>query len=311
MLVPIAKSKLIALLPVLLSLAGCDHSSGPEDVVFDNPPDESSDTEPETGPSDSMQTPRPVGGDGVWNLVFSDEFDGEGLDLEKWRPNWFGANEFSVTRPINDAEASCYDPFQVSVAHGNLELTAISTDNPDCQTKDGSPAQYASGMIMSDERYNVSLGFSEARVFLPPGTGSPEGWAAFWLNGEDWPEDGEIDVMETLGGGVATRWTYHYDADTGPGESHEEITASSLNLVEGSGWHVFGVDWRSDRLTFCYDGLDVGSVGASDLSGGAALTTSPHHFILNLGLNEGYPIAVPLTMKVDYVRHWQRGDVQR
>ncbi|MBN1773263.1 MAG: hypothetical protein JXB32_18520 [Deltaproteobacteria bacterium] len=40
--------------------------------------------------------------------------------------------------------------------------------------------------------------------------------------------------------------------------------------------------------------------------GGASIADSPHYLILNLGLNESYPITVPLTMRVDDVRHWRR-----
>lgn len=97
---------------------------------------------------------------------------------------------------------------------------------------------------MSDGRYNFTYGFVEARMWLPPGTGTPENWAAFWVNGKVWPEDGEIDIMETLGGGGSTR-------------------------------------------------------------GGAKTASSPHYFILNHGLNGSYPIKVPSTLKIDYVRHWQ------
>jgi beta-glucanase (GH16 family) len=246
-----------------------------------------------------------MGVGGSWQLVWHDEFEGTTLDLTKWLPSWFGANNTALTKPINDLEVSCYDPAQVSVTGGNLELTAVSTAKSGCTKKDGSPASYASGLVMSDGRYNFTLGFVEARMWLPPGSGTPENWAAFWVNGKTWPEDGEIDVMETLGGGSATRWTYHYDSDTGAGSVHSQITGTPNNMISGSGWHVFGANWQADKITFYYDGKDMGSVATSDLAGGAKIAGSPHYFIVNHGLNGNYPVKVPSTLKIDYVRHWK------
>ncbi|HMR75510.1 MAG TPA: glycoside hydrolase family 16 protein, partial [Polyangiaceae bacterium] len=250
-------------------------------------------------------TPKPQGVGGAWSLVFQDEFDGSSLDFTKWRPSWFGATNTTVTKPVNDLEVSCYDPTQVKVGGGELSLTAIATTQAGCVKKDGGAASYKSGLIMSDGRYNFTYGFVEARIWLPPGTGSAQNWAAFWVNGKTWPQDGEIDIMETLGGGAATRWTYHYDSDTGGGSTHSQITASPQNLISASGWHVFGANWQPDKITFYYDGKDVGSVSSGDLQGGAKTASSPHYIIINLGLNGNYPVKVPSTLKVDYVRHWQ------
>ena len=109
--------------------------------------------------------------------------------------------------------------------------------------------------------------------------------------------------MESLGGGSHTRWTYHYDVDAGPGEDHRSYTPGG-NMIDEGGWHVFGAYWEPDLITFYYDGEKVGYVASSDLQEGASITDSPHYIILNLGLNSGYPITVPCTMMVDYVRHW-------
>lgn len=257
------------------------------------------------GAAGSSASPSPQGVGGSWTLVWNDEFDGANLDFGKWRPNWYGTTDTALTKPVNDLEVSCYDPAQVEVVGGNLELTAVATTKAGCVKKDGTKASYASGLVMTDGRYNFTYGFVEARMWLPPGTGTPENWAAFWVNGKNWPEDGEIDVMETLGGGAATRWTYHYDSDTGAGTVHEQITAPKNNLISGAGWHVFGTHWQSEKITFYYDGQDVGSVASADLAGGAKVTASPHYFIINHGIDGNYAPKVPSTLKVDYVRHWQ------
>jgi len=252
--------------------------------------------------------PQPLGIGGTWSLAFSDEFEGTSLDLTKWHPNWFGSDDTDISKPIHALEASCYDPTQVTVSRGYLYLTATSTNDPACVRRDGTQAGYASGVIMSNGRYNFTNGFIEARIFLPPGSGSPQNWAAFWINGQNWPQDGEIDIMETLGGGSATRWTYHYDADSGPGEDERSYFLGG-NMIDESGWHVFGAYWQTDQITFYYDGVNVGHVTSSDLLGDASITNSPHYIIVNLGLNSKYPVNVPSTMVIDYVRHWTRNPV--
>jgi beta-glucanase (GH16 family) len=247
-----------------------------------------------TAPSTGV---RPLGPSGTWKLRFADEFDGSSLDLTKWRPNWFGSSATSVTRPINDYEDACYDPAQVKVSGGMLHLSAVklSSPKPGCTTKDGRAASYASGMVMGDDRYNFTHGYIEARINLPGRNGVPENWAAFWANGETWPRTGEIDVMETLGG--EPRWHFHYES----GGQHRS-TGSEFDLLSSkTGWHTFGALWEPGKITFYYDGKEVGSTTSG-------VTSAPMYMILNHGLSNyiSGPIVAPSTMQVDYVRHWQR-----
>jgi beta-glucanase (GH16 family) len=247
--------------------------------------------------SDGVRPLGPAGASGTWKLRFADEFDGSTLDLTKWRPNWFGSSPSSVTRPINDYEESCYDPAQVKVSGGMLHLSAVklSSPKPGCTTKNGRAASYASGMVMGDDRHNFTYGYMEARIHLPGRNGVPENWAAFWANGETWPRTGEIDVMETLEG--EPRWHFHYES----GGEHRS-TGSRFDLLnEKTGWHTFGALWEPGKVTFYYDGKEVGSTTAG-------VTSAPMYMILNHGLSNyiSGPIVAPSTMQVDYVRHWQR-----
>lgn len=239
----------------------------------------------------------PLGASGAWTLKFADEFDGNSLDLSKWRPNWFGSSDSSATRPVNDYEEACYDPAQATVSGGTLRLTAtrLSSSKAGCTKKDGSTASYATGFLSSNHDYRFTYGFIEARIHLP-GNGTPENWAAFWANGQDWPYDGEIDVMETLGG--EPRWHYHYAGPNGSDRSY----GSDVDLISPkSGWHTFGADWQPGRITFYYDGKAVGSVTSN-------VTSSPMYLILSNSLSSyiSGPMVAPSTMQVDYVRHWQR-----
>jgi len=227
--------------------------------------------------------PDPVGQTGTWNLVFSDEFDGTTLNLAKWRPNWLGPNDTAITKPVNSQETACYDPKQVSVQNGELDLVAVARP---CLNW-----AFASGLVESNGKFNFTYGYMEARIWTPAGVGV---WPAFWSDGQNWPQDGEIDVLEAYG---TDRSTFHYHyagcgGDCGPGG---EVTVPGAT----TGWHIYAADWEPGVITWYYDGAKVWQYTT-------AITASPQYLILNLGLNSDQP-AVPATMRVDYVRVWKKG----
>ena len=232
---------------------------------------------------------QPVGVPGTWNMVFSDEFNGTSLDLTKWRPNWNGGTDTAITPPVNGSETACYDPQQVTESNGELDLTAVA--NP-C-TANGRTFPYRSGMIESNGKYSFSHGAFEARIWTPAGSGM---WPAFWSDGQSWPLDGEIDVLEAYGTDASSSFHYHYPGG-GPGGN---------STVPGStaGWHTYAADWESGVITWYYDGQPVWRLTDSMLTGGSSIVSAPQYLILNLGLNSSQS-AVPATMRVDYVRVWQ------
>ncbi|MGZ4742622.1 MAG: glycoside hydrolase family 16 protein [Oryzihumus sp.] len=236
-------------------------------------------------------TPAPHGPSGTWALHWADEFDGSSVDLGKWQPNWGGASNSSVTKPVNTAELSCYDPRQVTESGGALHLTAVKRP---CLKW-----QYASGLVETARTFQFTYGYAEARMFLPASDvfGACTNWPAFWVNGNEGAPIEEIDVMECLGSDV--QWHYSWD------HYHHEVT----NLTSAwhnsmphtaTGWHTFGVDWEPGSMTFYYDGVSQGSV--------AQPARHPHYLILNLAVSSTIspPVLVPQTVSVDYVRVFTR-----
>ena len=223
---------------------------------------------------------QPVGGGpGPWNLVLDSEFNGSSLDPSQWSTGWFGSG---ITQPVNSSEQECYDPAQVSVANGELDLTAIAKVE-DCG---GVARAYASGIVTTDGTFSFTYGYMEARIWLPGSAGIAD-WPAFWADGRNWPTDGEIDVLEGLGGKACVH--FHNPAG-GPG------TCASGNFA--GGWQTFAADWEPGSVTFYYDGTEVWQ----DSSG---ITSAPMYLILNLALDGSPSNTVPATMRVDYVRVWQ------
>jgi beta-glucanase (GH16 family) len=233
---------------------------------------------------------QPVGRDGKWSLVFEDGFEGKSLDRTKWRPNWLGPDDRSITKPVNTEEVSCYDPAQVLVKDGELQLRA--------EERPCSKWSYASGLVQTDRRFNFKFGYVEARIWMPGGAGL---WPAFWTNGQSNPVDGEIDIVEASGT-EAGRFHYHYRC------GEKRCAPGGEVAIEGAtkGWHVYAVEWSPGSIVWYYDGRKV-------YERREGVTASAHYIILNLGLRRdrgGY--ALPATMRTDYVRVWQRaGPLER
>jgi beta-glucanase (GH16 family) len=231
-------------------------------------------------------------------LKFEDDFDGTSLDLEKWRPNWLGDSDDAITDPVNTREHTCMDPAQVTVADGYLRLKA---EKRSCRTTTSKKKyKYASGLVESNHDFRFTYGYVEARMYLEPsrdpafapvGSCGPN-WPSFWLNGDKWPDDGEIDIMECLEEGNAA-WHYHWSS----GKVGLDAPGWEAEMPGEGGWHVFAVDWKPNSLTFYYDGKKVGHHTI-------AVTKSPHYLILSMSLS-GSVVRAPQTLKVDYVRVWK------
>ena len=241
-----------------------------------------------------------------WRLFWHDEFDGNRLDTTNWQP--------LDRRNSSNDEKQYYRPEQVTVAGGNLQLTA--TDRPLANKK------YRSGLITSKALYGP--GRFEARIDLPVTQGM---WPAFWLNANQvrWPQGGEIDIMENKGSHpTMTSSAFHWQQNPGPccADAHyvfHEYSATSggnpVNLT--TGFHTYAVEWdknattNANQVRYYVDGNLHFTVDQSSSMSDANFNTAKN-IILNLavggdfGGNPDSTTVFPQTMLVDYVRVWHR-----
>lgn len=240
---------------------------------------------PPPPPPPPATTDRPFGDvQGNFKNVLKEPFDGTALNPAIWGDNWLG-NAGVITPPINGAELAAYDPKQVVVKDGLLNLNAIRSP----VTVNGKNYDYRSGCITSHGKKSYPPGhYFEARIYSPAASpGIIANWPAFWTDGENWPTDGENDIYEGLSGHAA----YHYHSPSGgPGSS-----------VPGdfTGWHIFGALIIPGKVSYFYDGKAVGMITQD-------IRNSPNYLILNYGVGGwGGPLLVPATMQCSGVDVYQ------
>jgi hypothetical protein len=223
---------------------------------------------------------------GPWKLVFDSEFNGNTLDQTQWSTGVDGASGITDGYDYT-IEQECYDPAQVGLSAGVLELTAIAKTES-CPPISGT-LPYVSGTVTTYGHFSYTYGYAEAEIWLP-GTTDLADWPAFWELGQlyDVPK-GEIDIVESLAGQACA--TFHNG-------SASPSFCSTGNFT--GGWHTFAADWEPGVVNYYYDGTKILSVTSG-------VTSYPMYLVLDLALSTKItsPDTTPATMQVNYVRVWQ------
>lgn len=250
-------------------------------------------------------------GGGAWTLRWNDEFDGlaaqgansfssgvgasgsnaQGVNTQRWQPNWLAGNDTDITKGVNGNNTAAYAPSALAVANGVLTVNATATQTT---TTAGSSFPNRSGLVNTKTKTNGTWvkGFFEWRVFLSVNNGAISNWPAIWLN--ELANTSEPDVMEGLNGHWATN--LH---NIGGAGSPSAVPASSPSV---SGWHEFGLNIiQNTSMQVFYDGVSV--LGPT--------SSSPAHtwyMVMNLACGpngtSGGPTVLPSLMQVEFARVW-------
>ena len=240
-----------------------------------------------------------------WELVWSDKFNYKGLpDSAKWnfdtRGNTFGwgNNEKQWYTEAN--------PRNAYVDKGALKITA--------RNEQTSGKAYSSARLTTKNKGDWKYCKVSVRAKVPEGRGT---WPAIWMMPTQspygqWPNGGEIDIMEHVGFDPDTVLStvhtgrYNHMKGTQVGKRRHLPTATSR-------FHVYTLEWEAEELRSYVDGDLYFTFKNEHTDSGAWPFDQPFHLILNLAIGGGLggqkgidDTLFPHVFEIDYVKVYQR-----
>lgn len=243
---------------------------------------------------------------GEYQLVWSDEFDGNALDEGTWSYNTGGSGwgnnekQYYTTRPEN-----------IRVQNGCLEIEARKEQYEN--------NNYTSARIMSKSKKTFTYGKMEARIKFPGGGGT---WPAFWMMGNtgNWPNCGEIDIIEHIGSqDTRASFALHTVMKNGM-KGNNWANTHFFDYPLSADFHTYGIEWAQeekegkDVIRFFVDDVQYAEVWEEQIDNNDYWPfNKPFFFIINLAIggNMGGTVDDAIfnqqrIMYVDWVRVWQR-----
>ncbi len=220
-------------------------------------------------------------------VLFFDDFSESKLDTSKWNVLITGQVFNNENQAYVDSAVTIYivDSANAEGAE-NGALALHPRYSKDFITADGQKFDFISGRIHTRDKFHFTYGKAEARLKITEGKGF---WPAWWMLGNgDWPQTGEIDIMEYVGQNEWTNSALH-----GPGYSGADafFRADSFAVKNPvSNWHVYAVEWTPDSLIFSVDGNEYYTITKSMVEEkGKWVFDDPQHLILNFAVGGSYP----------------------
>jgi beta-glucanase (GH16 family) len=244
-----------------------------------------------------------------YELVWSDEFDADTLDTDKWSYQTGGSG------------------------WGNSELQYYTEREDNLRLEDGylvieakkesySTNSYTSARITSRDKSYFTYGRIEARISLPSGAGT---WPAFWMMGTNytyagWPLCGEIDIMEHIGSSPTMISHAVHTSDKNGTDGNNWYNKQTLSDAENN-FHTYSIEWEEnynngcDCIIFYIDGVKSTTLWQTSVDSDSKDWPFDADFYMLLNLAVGGTMGgtvddtifdSDVLMKVDYVRVYQR-----
>ncbi|HXI84394.1 MAG TPA: family 16 glycosylhydrolase [Verrucomicrobiae bacterium] len=266
----------------------------------------------------------------VTNLVFSDEFNGAGTNVDTTKWGFDLGNTSSIAGGgwgNNEKETYSAAAKNAFVSNGVLHIVALNDV--------GGGAPYSSARLRTLGLFSLTYGRIEVRARLP--RGSPYWWPAIWMLATNysgttgptnsWPECGEIDMVESKGATPLTNFfTLHKD---GAGNQGVDISAQ-VRYTFPSGdantnFHTYVTEWNTNSFHVSIDSNTVlysngGTINnwSSSIGPFPAPFNHPFYIIMNLAVGGNFvgnpgtatinaATTFPGDMQIDYIRVYQDG----
>lgn len=257
-----------------------------------------------------------------WQLVWSDEFNGEGApDPAVWNfERGFVRNQ----------EAQWYQSENAYQQDGYLIIEGRKEHRPnptyDSKSRNWGRKrefiEYSSSCITTSRKKEFLYGRLEVRAKIPTAGGS---WPAIWTlgSGMEWPSCGEIDIMEYY----RIKGEPHILANAAWGNDRRFDAVWNTKRIpfahfteKNPDWadqfHIWRMDWDEEHIRIWLDDELMNDIDLSTtINGSIGHGTNPFHkpqyILLNLalgGMNGGTidDSALPMQYIIDYVRIYQK-----
>ena len=226
-----------------------------------------------------------------WSTVFSDGFSGgsgSGIDSQ-WmydtgQGNWGTGEIENMTSSTSNVHLD---------GNGHLDITALN-----------SGGNWTSGRVQTTSA-NVGApagGELEVTASIQQPSGGLGYWPAFWMLGPgQWPENGEIDIMEDVNSLSELSGTVHCGTDPGGPCNEGNGIGSGLVGCGGcqSGFHTYTMilnrtNTSAESITFYLDGNAYFTVNESQIGASTWQAAFDHNLsiILDLAMGGAYPNGV-------------------
>jgi beta-glucanase (GH16 family) len=252
--------------------------------------------------------PTVTGGDaGKWELMWSDEFDYQGLpDRTKW-----GYEEGFV----RNSESQYYTRARQENARVEDGMLIIECRKENFKPENHDAVEYTAASLITLNHASWQYGRIEVRAKLPKGKGV---WPAIWTLGTNisqvgWPACGEIDIMEFLGGEPNNIYgALHYAVD---GE-HRDDGGTLETYKPYDDFHIYAIEWYPDLIDFFFDSKKYHTVLLDQAGTGEDNPfRRPHYLLVNFALGGEWGGLVddanlPQKYLIDYVRIYRQKGAQ-
>ena len=233
--------------------------------------------------------PSAPGGD--WTTVFDDNFAGPAQtapNLYNWTYDTGPGYDFGG----GQVETMTNSPQNVSLdGHGHLDITASDADGA-----------WTSGRIQTAPDVGAPPGGElevTASIEQPDPADGAGYWPAFWLLGPgQWPENGEIDILESVDALSQNGSAVHCGTDPGGPCNEPSGIGSGLKACTGcqTGYHTYTMvlnrtNPADESITFYLDGAQYFTVDESQIGSSAWAAAYDHNMsvILDLAVGGSYP----------------------
>ena len=237
-----------------------------------------------------------------YDLVWHDEFEeGSELNANDWTYEVKGSGWVNNELQNYVNQKTPEGNWVTRISNGKLNIRALNEGG-----------KIYSGRVYAKVKEGWTYGYIEASIKLPKGKGT---WPAFWMmpvNFTSWPADGEIDIMEEVGGHP------NYVSSSLHANAHVHSNGTQVThemYLKGAedDFHTYAIEWTHDNITTYVDGQVQLSYDNRGLGRDDWPYDDPFYIILNLawggtwggtyGIDES---ALPTTMEIDYVRVFQK-----